>query len=63
MVVQDAITPSRERKLAEVTNVCPGEDGCVSRLQLLVGDSALDDQRKRLREPVHLEKSIHSHPA
>ncbi|KAJ8342594.1 hypothetical protein SKAU_G00325220 [Synaphobranchus kaupii] len=59
VIVQDDTAPRNEWKLAKVTEVHPGEDGCVRKLQLLISTSALDDQGKRLTKPVYLERPIH----
>lgn len=59
VIVQDDTAPRNEWKLAKVTEVYPGEDGCVRKLQLLISDSALDDQGKRLTKPAYLVRPIH----
>lgn len=53
VIVQNDIEPRKEWKLAKVTEVYPGEDGCVRKLQFLISDSALDDQGKRIIKPVY----------
>lgn len=59
VIVQDDTAPRTEWKLARVTQVYPGEDGCVRKLQLLISDSTLDKQGKRIGKPVYLERPIH----
>lgn len=59
VIVQDDLAPRNEWKLAKVTEVYPGKDGCVRKFQLLISDSALDDQGKRLTKPVYLVRPIH----
>ena len=59
VIVKDDTAPRNEWKLAKVTDVYPGEDGCVRKLQLLIGNAALDDKGKRLTKPVYLERPIH----
>ena len=59
VIVKDDTAPRNEWKVAKVTDVFPGEDGCVRKLQLLIGSSALDSQGKRLTKPVYLERPIH----
>uniref|UniRef100_A0A8C5AX15 H15 domain-containing protein n=1 Tax=Gadus morhua TaxID=8049 RepID=A0A8C5AX15_GADMO len=46
-------------KIAKVTEVYPGEDGHVRKLQLLISESALDDQGKRLTKQTYLARPIH----
>lgn len=59
VIVQDENAPRNEWKLAKVTEVYPGEDGHVRKLQLLISESALDDQGKRLTKQTYLERPIH----
>lgn len=59
VIVQDDFAPRNEWKLAKVTEVYPGNGGCVRKLQLSFSDSALDDQGKRLNKPVYLVRPIH----
>ncbi|XP_026206573.1 uncharacterized protein LOC113156001 [Anabas testudineus] len=59
VLVQDDNAPRNEWKLAKVTEVYPGKDGCVRKLQLLISDRALDEQGKRVTKPVYLERPIH----
>lgn len=59
VIVRDDAVPRNEWKLAKVTQVYPDDDGCVRKLQLMISDSALDEQGKRLTKPVFLEMPIH----
>ncbi|XP_051816280.1 uncharacterized protein LOC127537608 [Acanthochromis polyacanthus] len=59
VIVQDDFAPRNAWKLAKVTEVYPSKDGCVRKLQLLISDSALDDQGKRLTKPTYLVRPIH----
>lgn len=59
VIVQDDTAPRNTWKLAKVTEVFPSKDGCVRKLKLLISDSALDDQGKRLTKPIYLERPIH----
>ncbi|XP_055056153.1 uncharacterized protein [Misgurnus anguillicaudatus] len=59
VILQDDTAPRNEWKLAKVANVYPAEDGCVRKVQLLISNSALDEQGKRLSKPVYLERPIH----
>ncbi|KAI7805752.1 hypothetical protein IRJ41_018562 [Triplophysa rosa] len=59
VIVQDDTAPRNAWKLAKVATVYPAEDGCVRKVQLLISNSALDDQGKRLIKPVYLERPIH----
>ncbi|KAL6472372.1 hypothetical protein MHYP_G00185600 [Metynnis hypsauchen] len=59
VIVQDDTAPRTEWKLAKVTKVYPAEDGCVRKLQLLISDSTLDKEGKRIGKPVYLERPIH----
>ncbi|KAL7842541.1 hypothetical protein SRHO_G00068440 [Serrasalmus rhombeus] len=59
VIVQDDTAPRTEWKLAKVTKVYPAEDGYVRKLQLLISDSTLDKEGKRIGKPVYLERPIH----
>ncbi|KAL7859131.1 hypothetical protein SRHO_G00142780 [Serrasalmus rhombeus] len=59
VIVQDDTAPRTEWKLAKVTKVYPAEDGCIRKLQLLISDSTLDKEGKRIGKPVYLERPIH----
>ncbi|XP_023807775.1 uncharacterized protein LOC111946875 [Oryzias latipes] len=58
VILQDESVPRNAWKLAKVTKVFPSADGHVRKLQLLISDSALDGQGKRLTKPVYLERPI-----
>ncbi|KAL7877241.1 hypothetical protein SRHO_G00038840 [Serrasalmus rhombeus] len=60
VIVQDDTAPRTEWKLAKVTKVYPAEDGCIRKLQLLISDSTLDKEGKRIGKPVYLERPIHN---
>lgn len=59
VIIQDDTTSRNDWKLAKVTAVYPSQDGCVRKVQLLVGDLTLDSNGKRLSKPVHLIRPIH----
>jgi len=59
VIVRDDAVPRNEWKLAKVTQVYPDDDGCVRKLQLMISNSALDGQGKRLTKPTFLERPIH----
>ena len=59
VIVQDDNAPRNEWKLAKVTEVYPGKDGHVRKLQLLISESTLDDQGKRLTKQTYLARPIH----
>lgn len=58
VIIQDDTTPRNNWKLAKVTAVYPSQDGCVRKVQLLISDSTLDDNGKKLSKPVHLIRPI-----
>ena len=45
-------------KLAKVIEASPGEDGLVRRVRLLVGDSQLDHNGRRIRTPTVIERPV-----
>ncbi|KAI2666778.1 hypothetical protein H4Q32_026472 [Labeo rohita] len=59
VIIQDDTTLRNDWKLAKVTAVYPGQDGCVQKVQLLISDSTLDDHGKKLSKLVHLIRPIH----
>ncbi|XP_028261477.1 uncharacterized protein LOC114435739 [Parambassis ranga] len=59
VIVRDDTAPRNEWKMAKVTKVYPDKDGCVRKLQLLISDSALDNQGKKVTRPLYLERPIH----
>ncbi|XP_061793005.1 uncharacterized protein [Nerophis lumbriciformis] len=59
VLIQDDTAPRNDWKLAKVTAVCPNEDGCVRKVQLLISDSTLDDHGTRLNKQTHLDRPIH----
>lgn len=60
VILKEETTPRNQWKLAKVTEVYPGEDGCVRKVKLLIGDSMLDARGKRTTpKAVYLERPIH----
>ncbi|XP_019211648.1 uncharacterized protein LOC109200512 [Oreochromis niloticus] len=59
VIVQDDQASRNDWKLAKVVAIHPSEDGCIRKVQLLMSDSLLDDQGKRLSKPVLLDRPIH----
>ncbi|XP_028327214.1 uncharacterized protein LOC114478373 [Gouania willdenowi] len=59
VIMQDDAAPRNVWRLAKVTTVYPSADGCVRKVQLLISDSALDDNGKRLCKQTYLNRPIH----
>jgi hypothetical protein len=56
VILQDDIVPRNQWKLANVTEVYPGQDGRVRRFKLLISYSTLDERGKRITKLTYLER-------
>ncbi|XP_052445763.1 uncharacterized protein LOC127987458 [Carassius gibelio] len=58
VILKDDTAPRSQWKLAKVTEVHSGTDGCVRTVKLLISDSTLDKKGKRVTKPTYLERPI-----
>lgn len=58
VILKDDTAPRSQWKLAKVTEVHSGTDGCVRTVKLLISDSTLDKKGKRVIKPAYLERPI-----
>lgn len=59
VLLQEDFAPRNERKLAKVTDVYPGLDDKVRKIQLMVSEKTFDKHGKLTSKTVSLEKPIH----
>jgi hypothetical protein len=59
VILRDDIVPRNQWKLANVTEVYPGQDGRVRRFKLLISASTLDERGKHITKPAYLERPVH----
>lgn len=60
VILKEETTPRNQWKLAKVTEVYPGEDECVRKVKLLIGDPMLDAKGRRTSaKAIYLERPIH----
>lgn len=53
---QDDSSPSHQLKFGKIVEVCPGHDGRVRKVKVLVSDSTLDGSGKQRSKPIYLER-------
>lgn len=58
VLLKDEITPRNQWRLARIIDVCPGKDGKVRKVKLLMSDPTLDERGKRVTKPVYLERPV-----
>ena len=59
VIIKDQDFPRNRWELGRVIKTNESQDGCVRSVQLLLGDSSLDDSGKRIKARRTLERPIH----
>lgn len=59
VIIKDQDLPRNRWELGRVIKTNESQDGCVRSVQLLLGDSSLDDRGKRIKARRTLERPIH----
>ncbi|KAA0708008.1 hypothetical protein E1301_Tti024137 [Triplophysa tibetana] len=58
VILQEDSSPRNQWRLARVTEVYPSTDGMVRKVKLLISDSTLDSQGRRITKPVYLDRPV-----
>lgn len=58
VILQEDSSPRNQWRLARVTEVYPSPDGKVRKVKLLISDSTLDSQGRRVSKPVYLDRPV-----
>lgn len=58
VILQEDSSPRNQWRLARVTEVYPSTDGIVRKVKLLISDSTLDSQGRRITKPVYLDRPV-----
>ncbi|XP_067305911.1 uncharacterized protein [Pseudorasbora parva] len=58
VILQEDSSPRNQWRLARVTEVYPSSDGKVRKVKLLISDSTLDSQGRRISKPVYLDRPV-----
>nr|XP_055051225.1 uncharacterized protein LOC129437096 [Misgurnus anguillicaudatus] len=58
VILQEDSSPRNQWRLARVTEVYPSTDGIVRKVKLLISDSTLDSQGRRITKSVYLDRPV-----